>query len=1137
MGNISLYALTQGGTGYASYVQLDLYTDEPIKLTKSIQELETPQATTSAFTKTFRIPNTSTNGQFMKAVFNVNSVDFNATQKARSYINVNDAYFTSGNIRLVSVHETASKTKIEYEVIFMGETSTFASEVGVKTLASLSGLGLIHEKNYANIVRSWAGNLKEGNILYPLCEWGYTYDSATDLPNESTLSVYNPSGTNLAVKGFTNPLFPLSQDQFKPFIRTKWIWDSIFTEAGFTYTSNFLESDFFKSLYSILSSVDTSGGTYIATNTFRAGFSANQAQVLQDFSTFSRQVPIVATTVFVDTTNNYSTAGNGFFTSPEDGFYTFSVDRMLVNYTIRPFPYKPGSPGNIYAQNFVISLRWRDEFGVAQEQDAQAWLNTDPNNVDRNKVYNAQDFLTPVLFWSSIYLQKGATISIWAEIPASQFTRFEIIRGQWSGNTTTQSVPQGMLPEQFKQLEFIKGINDRFKLMWEPDEQNPNNFYIEPWVDWVRGGVRRDWTDKLNTNFEMKTQPLFYTQARQYNFKDSSDTDLYNFSYEQKNKQTFGQLNQDSGIELITGTKVITSIFSPFPLGPIPGDDSFLIPHFAKDTETQRQPIQIKPRLCFYNGTGPSPTTWYLENDAGTAIAQPSYPIVSSFSRYPFDSNATDLSWVNVAQFWDEQATGFSGRTVSSAYNNYWKSWFDTTFDPYSRKMTATFALDSPDITELRFNDKIFIRDSWWLPVKITDYEIGTKQNVKVDLIKLGAVGVSFFDIETPETQLFKQEGVCFGTTLCEACCCTGLFTSTLYTPTSDFISSTYFQDPTGTTPALQGWYSNGLGFSVFVNSDGIGVLLSSCDECNCDQEGLTEFNDVCSGPSLCQACCCTGTVFPAIYGNGAVFASSTSLFAGPLGGPLPPGTWFSDGSGSAVQVGPDGTTIVAGSSCVQCVCNELDPIGRLAQYYFPDNIQNACCIQGATGFQGVFNYWGTTGDFAGVTGIFLDVAGVFPAGSTAGGETGPVYLSQGEFVKTVLNGSVSASAPCTFAVPCPGRNQSVDFNSTNLTATDATLGYAYTISYDGLTYYSTGNSQSTGPSFSDTTSIFYDPSSLIQVTATASGASPLGKLNWAILVGGVTGATGYFIQPGSVTTPPQLCGTGGVEFNFTYTI
>ena len=886
-----------------------------------------------------------------------------------------------------------------------------------------------------------------------------------------------------------------------------------------------------------MSSVDTSGVTYTATNTFRAGFSANQRyQLGASYSSFSLTAPIIATTVFVDTTNNYSTTGNGFFTSPEDGFYTFSVDRMFVDYVIRSFPYKPGSPGNIYAQNFVISLKWRDEFGVAQEQDVQAWINTDPTNVDRNKVYNAQDFTTPVLFWSSIYLQKGARISIWVEVPASQFLSLEIIKGQWSGNTTTQSVPQGMLPEQYKQLEFIKGINDRFKLMWEPDPQNPNNFYIEPWVDWVRGGVNRDWTDKLNTNFEIKTQPLFYTQARQYNFKDSSDTDLYNFSYEQKNKQTFGQLNQDSGIELITGTKEITSIFSPFPLGPIPGSDSFLIPHFAKDTETQRQPIQIKPRLCFYNGTGPSPVTWYLKNDLNAPTAWNFYPIVSSFSRYPFDSNSTDLSWVNVAQFWDETIVGFSGRTVSSAYNNYWKSWFDTTFDPYSRQMTATFALDSTDITELRFNDKIFIRDSWWLPVKITDYEIGTKQNVKVDLVKLGAVGVSFFDIETPETQLFPQENLCFGTSLCEACCCTGLFTVTLWTRTPDFIASNYFQDPTGTTPALGGWYSNGL-ITVFVNSDGVGVLQASCDECDCTPTGLTEFNDVCAGPSLCQACCCTGTIYAAVYGNGAVFASSTSLFAGPGGGPLPAGTWFSDGSGAAVQVGPDGTTIIQTTSCVQCVCNEKDPIGRIAQYYFPNDIQNACCIQGATGFQGVFNYWGTTGNFAAATGIFLDVAGVFPAGATATGLTGPVYLSEGEYVKTVVDGSVLLTSPCAFATPCPGRTQSVDFNSTNLTATDATLGFTYTISYDGLTYYWAGDSQSTGPSFIDTTSIFYDPASLIQVTATASGASPLGKLNWAILVDGATGATGFFFQPGSVTTPPQLCGTGGVEFNFTYTI
>ena len=103
MDYIQLYCQEQGATGYASYTEIDLYKTEPIKLTKSVQSLTDPTATTSTFSRTFRVPSTNSNGQYFKAVFNVNATDYDATQTADAYINVNGTYFIGGNVWLLNV--------------------------------------------------------------------------------------------------------------------------------------------------------------------------------------------------------------------------------------------------------------------------------------------------------------------------------------------------------------------------------------------------------------------------------------------------------------------------------------------------------------------------------------------------------------------------------------------------------------------------------------------------------------------------------------------------------------------------------------------------------------------------------------------------------------------------------------------------------------------------------------------------------------------------------------------------------------------------------------------------------------------------------------------------------------------------
>ena len=101
MANVQLFAKQQH-TG--QFVALDLHVAEPIKLDLSVANINQPTDTNSVFSRTFKVPHTSVNGPYFEGVFNVNSLNFDASIKADAYILDNGIFFENGNIRLNAIY-------------------------------------------------------------------------------------------------------------------------------------------------------------------------------------------------------------------------------------------------------------------------------------------------------------------------------------------------------------------------------------------------------------------------------------------------------------------------------------------------------------------------------------------------------------------------------------------------------------------------------------------------------------------------------------------------------------------------------------------------------------------------------------------------------------------------------------------------------------------------------------------------------------------------------------------------------------------------------------------------------------------------------------------------------------------------
>ncbi len=986
MGAVQLYAKMPGS---AQYTLLDLHETEPIKLTLSVQDIQDPLAATSSFSRTFRVPHTGVNGPFFKGVFNVNSTDFDASKKADAYILDNGQFFTNGNIRLISIFSSDYDGKVEYEITFFGETSDFGSKIGGGFLNELDFTQYNHDKTWSNITQSWSNGLFGGDVVYGLIEWGYTYN-ANNQPIQPTLS-------NGFSNSFTQSAKALQLEQWKPQFRAKAIWDTIFQESGYTYDSQFLDSALFKKLYVI--SENAAQATLNRTNTFVA----TQSQINSNVIGANPRI-LLAQNEINDPGSNYN-AATSVYTAPAAGAYTFVYDaECYLGYG--------GFPQNIDAtvQFRIIDATTQSTLGMG----APEFISEGSNSL-------------------------GTTVTV--NLTAGQSIKFALnsfcTGGQcYTGSTTLEIyfyqiqctiAPSilsinSIMPSNVRKIDFMRSIINRFRLVFVPSRDNEMHFTIIPWKDWILQGNSKDWSNKLDTSKDLKITPLFYGQDRFQIYKDQEDGDYLNYNYQLTYKQTYGQLNLDSTNELIKGTKTTQDQFAATPIAPIGFKDGdlagsrFLIPHIAKDTGSnedttgttvitgKREPIQPKLRLVFYNGLIAAPLTWYantqpaVQGNAFTALN--TYPLMSPYSSWPIVESTIDLNWENEPPFWDTTDSYLgNGNTKNSVFNVYWKTWYDTTFDPYSRIVEANMVLDYDDILDLRFNDYVFIKDTWYFVNKVSDFIVGQKTNCRVELVKVGNIGLTL-PIVTPQ---YTEVTLCSGITVCTAFCCKaneGAVDATYWLNGATLAtSSSIFLDQSGTNPVPAGYYSDGTVVAI-VNSSGVITAYGNTASCNCTQTG-TSFSATTS-QVLCNVCCGGGSAIT-VFGLSSTFINNGYLYLNSsLTIPAPSG-WYLVSGNNPVFVGANGQVLQVGL-CDSCECVTYYP----HVVCFDTTSCTACCCYNPT--QTVYS---TSATFGASTAFFTDNSGTTPAPAGS--------YKKGNDVANVTgtSGVIASFGTCTTCAPC----------------------------------------------------------------------------------------------------------------------
>jgi hypothetical protein len=750
---------------------IDLYETEPIKLTLSIEDITNADAT-STYSKTFKVPGTRNNAEFFKNSFAVNDTLFDVTVKKPAEILVDGAEFKQGQIRLQRVFLNVDLDRYDYELIFLGETRDFSSKIGDRGLCELNlpelvgGVASETQITAEDIVLSWnaypqspslSAGLHDGNILYPLIDHGNTYDEA-GVALESRIDI---AGSNR----FTQSGHPLTIDRFKPMIRAKRIWDQIFQDHGYTYTSEFINSPLFHQIYiSAFGNEATVGWDNGPSSTE----SVNVANAEGDNANTTQMGPLFLPTAINDPGMNLNTGIFSYLTSSYNGkAYTYYEVAVSGTYRIKCEAYYVGFNNN---SNYASTPVFRNLSLYSFPAGGGAPTIIAFSGAGHNQTLQIDATLTTGVtpgfnVGSQLVLVLGGILDNNIDTISTADLVLNIAEAPGVFN------PAGSMECTYKQIDFLKDMLTAFRLVLSPDPNNIQNFIVEPWQNYINSGELYDWSSKLVQDKDFVIEPIFYDQSAEIDFKFQLGGDYANVYHQLAYSEPYGYLEFDANNDLLVGKREVKlNGIAPTVLVNLQGTtpiENFNIPQLhvreSQNGSTLNLPIKPKTRFLFYNGLQPvNVHVWYLEG--ATPAARDTYPLVSPYQEWPIQPQTLNLNWANDVQYWG-QAPGLNG-VGSTLYSDYWSRYLSFLYGKFSRRVTAYFILNNIDLNTFSFDDTIFVNGNYYTPEKIIDVQIGAYTQVKVQMLTANdykpaiipfqilfdcsAVGVAGFCAESP---------------------------------------------------------------------------------------------------------------------------------------------------------------------------------------------------------------------------------------------------------------------------------------------------------------------------------------------------------------------------------------------------
>ena len=707
------------GDVFDGQIICDLYEDEDIPLSLSIDDFKNVAENVQSYSKDFNLPATKRNNKIFAHIFEVTKTykqidSFNPYIKTRCILKQDGYDIFQGYLKLLDI--VNKEGEISYSVNLFSEPIAFKDVLDNKKFRDLDFSELEHEYNKTNIKASWY-DATGITLLNSLSTDSNAYDASLGVNNTTVLKYPFVNWVGSLDKDTNdNIILGSLEDAFRPWINCKYILKQIFDTTQFTYTSNFLDGATFSKMY-----MDFNWGK---------GNAPNDIEHIGEATLTTSGVTITTTYTNVNfNSNNFP---------PEFGF-DMSTDKFTAT-----------SDNTIYQFSWIINFisiiggtvalaRWIHKDSGGSTLGISGPFPTLGNSTGIG--YTLGNNL-------NITLNSGDTLEL--QVAAGANSAIKMMGANINGSVLidkmTNSVLLNTLRGDLGQWEYLKGIINMFNLVMLQDKNNPNNIVIEPYKDifisntagttLAARSIVHDWTDKIDVT-EIKLSPLELVKTTIFKYEEDEayPNNLYKNTVEKDyGSKIFSVLDFTLliGEEEIKATPFAATVMKPI-ADYLP---NFVVPvvYSSNEDNTEFESYNNKPRILFKISSSPfdlpSTITYKIPSQNGVSGEDASkYLRFSHTTAIPAASTDTDLNYGET-----QLINGVGVSPEDNLYNTYWSPYYDELYNPDTRYMTLKVNLNASDINQFNFYDKVMIKNREYRVNKI-DYKPNDLSTVEFILI------------------------------------------------------------------------------------------------------------------------------------------------------------------------------------------------------------------------------------------------------------------------------------------------------------------------------------------------------------------------------------------------------------------
>jgi len=638
--------------------RVEMFQDEKVSVTSTIQNYSDIGKLFTDYSQSFTIPASPTNNAIFSHWYD-NAVDngYDARIRYNAFIEIETIPFREGNVQLEKANKKNGYIE-SYTLTFYGNLTQLKDKFGEDKLNSLDFSSLNHTYDASTIVSKI--NANTGNVRYPLI-------GNTRKLEYKTATIYDITTNTGAINW--NDLFPA--------VPITSILDFIETKYGLTFTGNFLGYNQFAKLNMLLKNSE-----------LPRAYNAGEFYDHYRFDGYA--FPEYNTTT--DTiTSNWNT---GFATIPSTGAVG-SNRRIWIN-----FRTTPATP--FINTNYKVEL-YQDGIVVQTFDNLVGTTSVTLLDVRQSDDPAQHEYKIKVSALGSFDF-KGKIAYVRNNSAGTRTSE--------SYNYATSGLPDGQsfsaiqevvnyVPD-IKVADFFMGLVKMFNLIITPI--NETTFKLEPLELYYQAGQIKDLTPYIYANeLDIEKPKLFktieFTYEKSENILNNAFRGLFNREY--------GDLVYDSGSNSESGKYEIKLPFEDVMWERAIGYDFQTATLLNKDLQSYTP----KPILMYNNGLS-DVSAFPIKIYNGTT-----YTNVNNYVRFNNEINtgATDLSYLYSINFGNEVSSWYLVNAPQGLYKRHYEQYIANLYNQKTRILKAKAKLEPKNLTELKLNNRIIIRDNRYI--------------------------------------------------------------------------------------------------------------------------------------------------------------------------------------------------------------------------------------------------------------------------------------------------------------------------------------------------------------------------------------------------------------------------------------